>query len=91
MGQLDLFGDGNVLASSPRVNVASGLLKPDDRVFTVKQVAAIIGYHPMTVYHWVDDLGLPVRQATRKGRIAIVWREFLQWWERLKRNDFRPK
>lgn len=65
-------------ASAP---VTAGNLTPDDRVFSVKELAAIIGFHPMTVYKWIDSLGLPVRRSMRSGRISIIWREFNEWWK----------
>lgn len=61
--------------------VTAGNLTPDDRVFSVKELAAIIGFHPMTVYKWIDSLGLPVRRSMRSGRISIIWREFNEWWK----------
>lgn len=85
MDQMDLFGStggttiaGNT-AAPPKMN--SGMITPEDRIFTVKQIAAIIGFHPMTVYKWIDTLGLPVHRSMRSGRISIVWREFQNWWK----------
>lgn len=85
MDQMNLFGStgGTTIAENtatpPKMN--SGMITPEDRIFTVKQIAAIIGFHPMTVYKWIDTLGLPVHRSMRSGRISIVWREFQNWWK----------
>lgn len=80
----DLFG---YVPQEPRRNPArpvSGPVMPLDRVFSVKEIAAMTGFHPMTVYQWIDRLGMPVRRSSRSGRISVVWREFQEWWARAK-------
>lgn len=80
----DLFGYAPVQPARTPAKPVGGIMKPDDRIFSVKEVAAMIGFHPMTVYQWIDRRGLPIRRSTRSGRISIVWREFQQWWAKSK-------
>lgn len=73
---------GNAVPACPvAAGAVHGQLTPEDRIFSVKELAAIIGFHPMTVYKWIDSQGLPVRRSMRSGRISIVWREFNDWWK----------
>lgn len=50
---------------------------------TLKELAARIGYNYWTVHGWVESRGLPVRRATRRGRMTVDWKDFCSWWARL--------
>lgn len=80
----DLFGCTATASSRVPASHVTGMMNPGDRIFSVKEIAAMIGFHPMTVYQWIDRRGLPIRRSTRSGRISIVWREFQEWWARSK-------
>lgn len=54
--------------------------KSDYGYYTVKELANIIGFHQDTIYAWVYNKGLPVRQSGYKGRITVHWPEFIKWW-----------
>lgn len=54
------------------------------RKYTIKELAAEIGYGPDTVYEWAATRGLPTHRACPRGRITIYWDEFDTWWERTK-------
>ena len=49
--------------------------------YTIKELAARIGYDPGTVYEWAATKGMPVRRAGRRGRISVRWAEFDAWWK----------
>lgn len=80
----DLFGYVAADQARQPAKPVTGPMMPDDRIFSVKEIASMIGFHPMTVYQWIDRRGLPIRRSTRSGRIAIVWREFQEWWKKSK-------
>lgn len=52
--------------------------------YSVKELAAKIGYHEQTIYEWIVKRNLPAHQAVRKGRYTIVWDEFSNWWKQPK-------
>lgn len=76
----DLFGYTDTTTARTAAKPVDGHVEPGDRFFSVKEVAAMIGFHPMTVYQWINRRGLPIRRSGRSGRISIVWREFQAWW-----------
>lgn len=61
-----------------------GVVRSLDRYLSVKEIAAMIGCHPMTVYGWIREYGMPIRRASRTGRISVVWRDFQEWWSAYK-------
>lgn len=48
--------------------------------YSVKEISVIIGFHPDTVYEWIQSKGMPVHRSGRRGRIAVCWPEFKEWW-----------
>ena len=54
----------------------------DEEYMNIKGLADRIGFCPDPVYEWIAPRGLPARRNGKRGRITVVWSEFLQWWER---------
>lgn len=54
--------------------------------FSIKELAAKIGFHPDTVYDWIKTRNMPIRRAGKRCRITVYWPEFMKWWSEL-RND----
>jgi excisionase family DNA binding protein len=54
--------------------------------YSVKEIASKIGFHPDTVYGWIEKRNMPIRRAGKRCRITVYWPEFIKWWQNL-RND----
>ena len=51
-------------------------LVPARNFYSVKEISVIIGFHPDTVYEWIQSKGMPVHRSGTRGRIAVYWPEF---------------
>lgn len=60
----------------------------NENSYTVKELAAKIGFHEMTIYRWISTRGMPIHRAGANGRIDIDWKEFLEWWKKDKNEKW---
>jgi excisionase family DNA binding protein len=47
--------------------------KEDYQYLSVKQVAALLGFHPETIKRWARDGKIEVQQTGHYGHIRIKW------------------
>ena len=69
-----------------RKEVFMASLVPARNFYSVKEISVIIGFLPDTVYEWIQSKGMPVHRSGRRGRIAVYWPEFKEWWSKYSKN-----
>jgi excisionase family DNA binding protein len=58
------------IAGSRKCDVATNLPSPVPRLFSVEQIAKLVGISGRTVRRWIDDKQLPVHRLGRLIRIS---------------------